>query len=303
MKQRSKRDTDRNMDRKPDRNQDKTKNDEKNRAYSFQCKKKFGQNFIRNPQILRSIVEKAEITAKDTVLEIGPGAGALTKELARAAKTVIAVEIDRELKPILEEQLQSFSNVDLIFADILQWDGMAYLREHYPGVRIKVVANLPYYITTPIIMKLLEEKYPIDSMTIMVQKEVADRMQAKPSTKDYGALTLAVQYYADAKIVMTVPPHVFTPAPKVMSAVIHLKRRTEGYGKQEELLFRLIGASFQQRRKTLVNALGNAGLVGKEELKAVLRDMGFSESIRGESLNLSEWMELSDKISQKFTEI
>lgn len=272
--------------------------------HNFVFKKKFGQNFITNSQVLKDIVEKAEITSDDIVLEIGPGAGGLTVELAKYAKEVIAIEIDTSLEPILDQTLKGYRNIEVIFEDVLKWDLKSFLQERYAGESIKVVANLPYYITTPILMKLLEERLPLKSITIMVQKEVADRIQAQPGGKDYGAITLAVAYYADAKIVMTVPPHVFIPAPKVVSAVLHLKMKeksavSEGRQLSEEeerKLFQIISAAFEQRRKTLVNALGNKGITTKEKIKAALSQMELPEDIRGERLSLEEFMELSAKL-------
>lgn len=272
--------------------------------HNFVFKKKFGQNFITNSQVLKDIVEKAEISSEDIVLEIGPGAGGLTVELAKYAKEVIAIEIDTSLEPILDQTLKGYRNIEVIFEDVLKWDLKSFLQERYAGESIKVVANLPYYITTPILMKLLEERLPLKSITIMVQKEVADRIQAQPGGKDYGAITLAVAYYADAKIVMTVPPHVFIPAPKVVSAVLHLKMKeksavSEGKHLSEEeerKLFQIISAAFEQRRKTLVNALGNKGITTKEKVKAALSQMELPEDIRGERLSLEEFMELSAKL-------
>lgn len=284
-------------------------------------KKKFGQNFITDQQIFEEIVEKAGITEKDVVIEIGPGAGGLTACLAKAAKAVTAVEIDTDLEPALKAGLQEFSNVELIFADVMKWDLKSYLQEKYPGESIKVVANLPYYITTPILMKLLEEKLPLRTITIMVQKEVADRIQAQPGGKDYGAITLAVAYYAKAEIVMTVPPHVFVPAPKVMSAVLHLQMKdcpgadgrysdfapaagaelaaVELSAQVEKRLFQVIGAAFEQRRKTLLNALSNKGIAPKDKIKTALKEMALPEDIRGERLSLADFQRLSSLLEKK----
>ena len=294
--------------------------------HGFVLKKKFGQNFITDRRVFEEIVEKAEITKDDVVIEIGPGAGGLTARLAETAKAVTAIEIDPELAPVLKESLKEFSNIELIFADVLKWDLKTYLQEKYPGESIKVVANLPYYITTPILMKLLEEKLPLRTITIMVQKEVADRIQAQPGGKDYGAITLAAAYYADAKIVMTVPPHVFLPAPKVMSAVLHLQIKNHpGSGAEralagnrdawpadtetelcpelsepaEKYLFRVIAAAFEQRRKTLLNALSNKGIASKEKIKAALGAMALPEDIRGERLSLAEFQRLSSLLAAK----
>ena len=294
--------------------------------HGFVLKKKFGQNFITDRRVFEEIVEKAGITKDDVVIEIGPGAGGLTARLAEAAKAVTAVEIDTELGPVLKDSLKEFSNVELIFADVLKWDLKTYLQEKYPRESIKVVANLPYYITTPILMKLLEERLPLRTITIMVQKEVADRIQAQPGGKDYGAITLAAAYYAEAKIVMTVPPHVFLPAPKVMSAVLHLQIKARpGAGTErisagsrdacpadtepefcpelseqaEKYLFRVIAAAFEQRRKTLLNALSNKGIAPKEKIKAALSEMALPEDIRGERLSLVEFQQLSGLLAEK----
>lgn len=282
------------------------------KEHGFVFKKKFGQNFITNSQVLSDIVEKAEIENDDIVIEIGPGAGSLTGALAKKAKKVIAVEIDTSLEPILKQSLAEHSNTEVIFEDVLKWDLKTYLEENYPNEKIKVVANLPYYITTPILMKLLEEKLPLKSITIMVQKEVADRIQAAPGCKDYGAITLAVAYYADARIVMTVPPHIFTPAPKVMSAVLHLKMKETSplaadndmaakpspkeIAKTEKQLFAVISAAFEQRRKTLINALSNKGIATKEKIKESLTQMQLPETIRGEKLSLQEYITLTQKL-------
>lgn len=285
--------------------------------HGFVLKKKFGQNFITNDAVLIEIVNQAQIQPDDRVIEIGPGAGALTAKLAMAAKSVTAIEIDSTLQPVLEETLQDYKNVELIFADILKWDLKKYLEQKYPTENMKVVANLPYYITTPIIMKLLEEKLPLQSITIMVQKEVADRMQAQPGGKDYGALTLAIAYYAKAEIVMTVPPHIFLPPPKVMSAVIHLQLKQSSRQqskmaalpeavnsnfnlseKQEKWLFQVIGAAFEQRRKTLLNALANKGIADKEQIRQALGTIDLPENIRGERLSLEDFIQLSKLLAK-----
>ena len=268
--------------------------------HGFDFQKKFGQNFLIDSHVLEKIVGAAEITKDDFVLEIGPGIGTLTQYLAEAAREVTAVEIDRNLIPILGETLSDYSNVTIINEDVLKLDLAALANEKNGGKPIKVVANLPYYITTPIIMGLFESRVPLKSITIMVQKEVADRMQVGPGTKDYGALSLAVQYYAKPEIVANVPPNCFIPRPNVGSAVIRLTRYEEPpvKVKDEKKMFSLIRASFNQRRKTLVNGLGNAGLPGitKESASAALEQMGLSPTVRGEALTLEQFAQLSDLI-------
>ncbi len=266
--------------------------------YNFNFQKKFGQNFLIDTTVLDRIIEASRITKDDCVLEIGPGIGTMTQYLAEHAREVIAVEIDKALIPILQETLAEYDNVTVINDDILKVDINKIVQERNDGRPIKVVANLPYYITTPIIMGLFESHVPLKSITIMVQKEVADRMQVGPGTKDYGALSLAVQYYARPEIVANVPPNCFIPRPNVGSAVIRLTRYEEPpvKVKNEEFMFALIRASFNQRRKTLVNGLGNAaGIpVTKEQVAAVLEEMGLSATIRGEVLTLEQFAELSN---------
>lgn len=271
--------------------------------YNFNFQKKFGQNFLIDPHVLDKIMDHAKITGEDFVLEIGPGIGTMTQYLCERAGAVTAVEIDSNLIPILEDTLGEYSNVEIINGDILKVDIGELAREKNGGRPIKVVANLPYYITTPIIMGLFESHVPIDSITVMVQKEVAERMQASPGTKDYGALTLAVQYYARPKIVANVPPNCFMPRPKVGSAVICLNRHETPIVqvKDEKLMFHLIRASFNQRRKTLANGLNNSPEIslGKEEIQRCLRELGVSETIRGEALTLEQFARLSDMIGNK----
>ena len=266
--------------------------------YNFNFQKKFGQNFLIDTTVLDRIIEASQITKDDCVLEIGPGIGTMTQYLAERAREVIAVEIDKALIPILQETLAEYDNVTVINDDILKVDINQIVQERNDGRPIKVVANLPYYITTPIIMGLFESHVPLKSITIMVQKEVADRMQVGPGTKDYGALSLAVQYYARPEIVANVPPNCFIPRPNVGSAVIRLTRYEEPpvKVKNEEFMFALIRASFNQRRKTLVNGLGNAqGIwVSKEQVLAALEQMGLSATIRGEVLTLEQFAELSN---------
>lgn len=270
--------------------------------YEFVFQKKFGQNFLIDTHVLDKIINAAEITKEDFVLEIGPGIGTMTQYLACAAREVYAVEIDKALIPILEDTLQDYDNVTVLNEDILKVDIRKLAEEHNQGKPIKVVANLPYYITTPIIMGLFEEHVPIESITVMVQKEVADRMQVGPGTKDYGALSLAVQYYAEPYIVANVPPNCFMPRPKVGSAVIRLTRHKEAPVKtvDEKLMFRLIRASFNQRRKTLVNSLKNSPELSfsKEEIQAAIAACGFSECVRGEALTLADFAALTNELKK-----
>ena len=270
--------------------------------YNFNFQKKFGQNFLIDTNVLDRIISSAEITKEDCVLEIGPGIGTMTQYLAESAREVVAVEIDKALIPILEDTLSAYDNVTVINDDILKVDINKIVQEKNNGKSIKVVANLPYYITTPIIMGLFESHVPLKSITIMVQKEVADRMQVGPGTKDYGALSLAVQYYAKPEIVANVPPNCFIPRPNVGSAVIRLTRYEEPpvRVKDEAKMFALIRASFNQRRKTLVNGLGNAaGLnVTKEQAAEALEKMGLSPTVRGEALTLEQFAALSDLLTR-----
>lgn len=267
------------------------------KKYGFNFQKRYGQNFLIDSHILEKIIAAAQVTKEDCVLEIGPGIGTMTQYLAENAREVIAVEIDRSLIPILEDTLSEYDNVTVINEDILKVDIAALAQERNGGKPIKVVANLPYYITTPIIMGLFESHVPLDSITIMVQKEVADRMQAQPGTKDYGALSLAVQYYAKPRIALQVSANCFMPKPNVGSAVICLERYQENPVKadDEAHLFALIKAAFGQRRKTLVNSLANAGGIAatKEQTTQALEKMELSPSVRGEALTLAQFAELS----------
>lgn len=271
--------------------------------YNFVFQKKFGQNFLIDTHVLDKIIRAAEITKDDFVLEIGPGIGTMTQYLACAAGKVAAVEIDRSLIPILEDTLDGYDNVRIINNDILKVDIAKLAEEENGGKPIKVVANLPYYITTPIIMGLFEKHVPLKSITVMVQKEVADRMQTGPGSKDYGALSLAVQYYAEPYIVANVPPNCFMPRPKVGSAVIRLERyeKPPVEVRDEKLMFRIIRASFNQRRKTLANGLKNSPELdfSKEEIEAAILSLGKGASVRGEALTLEEFAQLSDKLSEK----
>lgn len=268
--------------------------------YHFVFQKRFGQNFLIDEHVLEKIIESSGITKDDFILEIGPGIGTMTQYLAEAAREVAAVEIDSSLIPILKDTLKDWDNVSVINNDILKTDIKKIADEKNGGKPVKVVANLPYYITTPIIMGLFESHVPIDSITIMVQKEVADRMQEGPGSKEYGALSLAVQYYAKPEIVVNVPPSCFMPQPKVGSAVIRLTRHSEPpvTVKSEKLLFQVIRASFNQRRKTLANGLANYGAFGlpKEELQACIEELGVPVNIRGEALSLEQFAQLSNII-------
>lgn len=270
--------------------------------YNFNFQKKFGQNFLIDTHVLDKIIASAEVGKEDCVLEIGPGIGTMTQYLAENAREVVAVEIDKALIPILEDTLSGYDNVTVINEDILKVDINKIVEEKNNGQPIKVVANLPYYITTPIIMGLFESHVPLKSITIMVQKEVADRMQVGPGTKDYGALSLAVQYYAKPEIVANVPPNCFMPRPNVGSAVIRLTRyeKPPVEVKDEKYMFSIIRASFNQRRKTLINGLLNAGNLGitKEDILKVLDEMDLPATVRGEALTLEQFAKLSNRLKQ-----
>lgn len=271
--------------------------------YGFAFQKKYGQNFLIDSGIVEKIVRESGVTGEDFVLEIGPGIGTMTQLLCENAREVAAVEIDSKLIPILNETLAGYDNVTVINEDILKVDINRLAAEKNGGRPIKVVANLPYYITTPIIMGLFESHVPIDSITVMVQKEVADRMQTGPGSKDYGALSLAVQYYAKPKIVLNVPPECFMPRPNVGSAVIRLVKHDTNpvEVKDEGLMFKIIRASFNQRRKTLVNSLKNSPELNfsKEDIETAIEKMGKNPSVRGETLTLQEFAGLSNLLSDK----
>lgn len=271
--------------------------------YNFNFQKKFGQNFLINTGVLEDIIDASEVTDEDMVLEIGPGIGTMTQYLCENARQVVAVEIDTNLIPILKDTLSAYDNVRIINDDILKVDINELAREYNNGRPIKVVANLPYYITTPIIMGLFESHVPIESITVMVQKEVADRMQAGPGTKDYGALSLAVQYYSKPQIVVNVPPSCFMPQPKVGSTVISLRRHQQPVVQveDEKLMFKVIRASFNQRRKTLANGLNNYGGINltKEQIQQSIEELGVPVNIRGEALSLEQFACLSNIIGKK----
>lgn len=271
--------------------------------HQFAFQKRFGQNFLIDTHVLEKIIQAAGITEEDCVLEIGPGIGTMTQYLAEHAGRVVAVEIDTNLIPILGETLKDYENVTVINNDILKVDINELVKDYNNGRPIKVVANLPYYITTPIIMGLFESNVPIDNITVMVQKEVADRMQVGPGSKDYGALSLAVQYYAEPYIVANVPPNCFIPRPNVGSAVIRLTRYQEPPVKVHDpgLMFRLIRASFNQRRKTLQNGLNNSPEIAftKEQIIDAIEKLGLPATIRGEALTLEQFARLADQLTEQ----
>lgn len=266
--------------------------------HGFSFKKSFGQNFLTDKDVLFDIAEAADA---EGILEIGPGFGTLTAALAQKAKKVVSVELDRSLEPVLAETLAGFDNITLHFNDIMKTDIAQLIDEELEDMEVSVAANLPYYVTTPILMKLLEGKYRFKNIVIMVQKEVADRIVAKPGKKDYGALTLAVGYYAEASIIDSVPAEKFIPSPKVDSAVVALKiLRAPPIEADEKDYFRLVKAAFSQRRKTLLNALANSGAYGgKENIKAVLEQMGYDTNVRGETLSMKEFSDLAIKFNSK----
>ena len=270
--------------------------------YEFAFQKKFGQNFLIDTHVLDKIIRAAGVTKEDMVLEIGPGIGTMTQCLAEAAGRVVAVEIDSNLIPILKDTLKDYDNITVINEDILKGDIKTLAEEYNGGRPIKVVANLPYYITTPIIMGLFESEVPIDNITVMVQKEVADRMQTGPGSKDYGALSLAVQYYAEPYIVANVPPNCFIPRPNVGSAVIRLTRHQKPpvEVKDSGLMFRLIRASFNQRRKTLQNGLNNSSELhySKEQIARAIESLGVPATVRGEALTLEQFARLANYFTE-----
>ena len=272
--------------------------------HDFHFQKKYGQNFLIDPHVLNKIIDAADVGRDDFVLEIGPGIGTMTQYLAERAGRVLAVEIDHNLIPILRETLAEYDNVEVLQGDILKEDIAAIAREYNAGKPIKVVANLPYYITTPIIMGLFESHVPLANVTVMVQKEVAERMRAKPGTKDYGALSLAVQYYAEPYLAANVPPNCFIPRPNVGSAVVRLTclARPPVEVADERLMFRLIRASFNQRRKTLQNGLANSGELdfSKEEIGQAIQAVGLPPDIRGEKLGLAEFAALADALASPY---
>ncbi len=270
--------------------------------YEFKFSKSLGQNFLIDQNILDNIVDGANVSEGDCIIEVGPGIGSLTQNIAERADSVLAVEIDKTLIPILKETLGAYPNVEVINEDVLKLDLHKLIEEKFPGRTVKVIANLPYYVTTPIIMKFLEEKVPVKSLTIMIQKEVADRMQAGPGTKDYGALSIAVQYYSNPKILLKVPPSVFIPQPKVESTVIRLDilDTPKVSVEREDLFFSLVKDAFGKRRKTLLNALSTGDLkLEKSLLREVLAASTIDENRRGETLTIEEYGVLANNLAKK----
>ena len=270
--------------------------------YQFKFSKSLGQNFLIDKNILEKIVQAAEITEEDYVIEIGPGIGSLTQHIADKCRKIVAVEIDKHLLPILAKTLVEYDNIEVIHGDVLKVDLHKLIQDRFQGQKVKVIGNLPYYVTTPIVMKLLEEKVPISSMTIMIQQEVAQRMEAKPSTKDYGALSIAVQYYCQPKILLKVPPTVFIPQPKVSSTIIRLDilERPRVYVENEKLFFRIIKDAFGKRRKTLLNALSTGTLkLNKDLVKEALTTADIDGNRRGETLSIQEFAKLANILAEK----
>ena len=268
--------------------------------HNFKFSKSLGQNFLIDTNVIDRILEGARVKEGDYVIEVGPGIGTLTKEMGRTAKKVVAIEIDKTLIPILEETLSDFPNIEVINQDILKVDVQKLVEEKLNGGPVKLVANLPYYITTPIVMKFLEEDIPVTDIVVMVQKEVADRMNAKPNTKDYGALSVAVQYYCDTEIVAKAPRHMFMPQPNVDSTVIglHIREKKKYPVDNEDIFFKTVKASFGQRRKTLLNSLGGLGFLSKEQIKEALQEANIDEKRRGETLSIEEFASLANAVNR-----
>ena len=268
--------------------------------HNFKFSKSLGQNFLIDTNVIDRILEGARVKEGDYVIEVGPGIGTLTKEMGRSAEKVVAIEIDKTLIPILEETLEDFPNIEVINQDILKVNVQELVKEKLNGGPVKLVANLPYYITTPIVMKFLEEDIPVTDIVVMVQKEVADRMNAKPNTKDYGALSVAVQYYCDTEIVAKAPRHMFMPQPNVDSTVIGLHVREEQiyHVDNEDIFFKTVKASFGQRRKTLLNSLGGLGFLSKDQIKLALQEANIDEKRRGETLSIEEFASLSNAVNR-----
>ena len=268
--------------------------------HNFKFSKSLGQNFLIDTNVIDRILEGARVKEGDYVIEVGPGIGTLTKEMGRSAEKVVAIEIDKTLIPILEETLEDFPNIEVINQDILKVNVQELVKEKLNGGPVKLVANLPYYITTPIVMKFLEEDIPVTDIVVMVQKEVADRMNAKPKTKDYGALSVAVQYYCDTEIVAKAPRHMFMPQPNVDSTVIGLHVREEQiyHVDNEDIFFKTVKASFGQRRKTLLNSLGGLGFLSKDQIKEALKEANIDEKRRGETLSIEEFASLSNAVNR-----
>lgn len=268
--------------------------------HNFKFSKSLGQNFLIDTDVIDRILEGARIKEGDYVIEVGPGIGTLTKEMGRTAEKVVAIEIDKTLIPILKETLSDFHNIEVINQDILKVDVQELIKEKLNGGPVKLVANLPYYITTPIVMKFLEEDIPVTDIVVMVQKEVADRMNAKPNTKDYGALSVAVQYYCDTEIVAKAPRHMFMPQPNVDSTVIglHIREEKKYNVDNEDILFKTVKASFGQRRKTLLNSLSGLGFLSKDQIKEALQEANIDEKRRGETLSLEEFASLANAVNR-----
>ena len=268
--------------------------------HNFKFSKSLGQNFLIDTNVIDRILEGARVTEGDYVIEVGPGIGTLTKEMGRTAEKVVAIEIDKTLIPILEETLADFPNIEVINQDILKVDVQELVKEKLNGGPVKLIANLPYYITTPIVMKFLEEDIPVTDIVVMVQKEVADRMNAQPNSKDYGALSVAVQYYCDTEIVAKAPRHMFMPQPNVDSTVIglHVREERKYNVDNEDIFFKTVKASFGQRRKTLLNSLGGLGFLSKDQIKVALQEANIDEKRRGETLSIEEFASLSNAVNR-----
>lgn len=268
--------------------------------HNFKFSKSLGQNFLIDTNVIDRILEGARVKEGDYVIEVGPGIGTLTKEMGRTAEKVVAIEIDKTLIPILEETLADFPNIEVINQDILKVDVQELVKEKLNGGPVKLVANLPYYITTPIVMKFLEEDIPVTDIVVMVQKEVADRMNAQPNSKDYGALSVAVQYYCDTEIVAKAPRHMFMPQPNVDSTVIglHVREEKKYNVDNEDIFFKTVKASFGQRRKTLLNSLGGLGFLSKDQIKLALQEANIDEKRRGETLSIEEFASLSNAVNR-----
>ena len=268
--------------------------------HNFKFSKSLGQNFLIDDNVIDRILEGARLSETDRIIEVGPGIGTLTREMGKVAENVVAIEIDKTLIPILKETLADLDNVEVVNEDILKVDVQGLINEKLNGGPVKLVANLPYYITTPIVMKFLEEDIPVTDIVVMVQEEVADRMNAKPSTKDYGALSVAVQYYCDTEIVAKAPRHMFVPQPNVDSIVIglHVRDEKKYVVDNEEIFFKTVKASFGQRRKTLLNSLGGLGFLSKDEIREALQAANIDEKRRGETLSIDEFANLSNEINK-----
>ncbi|MDY5212313.1 16S rRNA (adenine(1518)-N(6)/adenine(1519)-N(6))-dimethyltransferase RsmA [Intestinibacter sp.] len=268
--------------------------------HNFKFSKSLGQNFLIDDNVIDRILEGARLSETDKIIEVGPGIGTLTREMGKVAENVVSIEIDKTLIPILQETLADLDNVEVVNEDILKVDVQGLIKEKLSGGPVKLVANLPYYITTPIVMKFLEEDIPVTDIVVMVQKEVADRMNAKPSTKDYGALSVAVQYYCDTEIVAKAPRHMFVPQPNVDSIVIglHVRDEKKYVVDNEDIFFKTVKASFGQRRKTLLNSLGGLGFLSKDQIKEALKAANIDEKRRGETLSIDEFANLSNEINK-----